>query len=564
MAISLKPTHLKLYTDLVRLFMRYGRTDLVRGGGLEAGLVEGEQVDSEESSQDGPRGSRGEALARDLEAMGPTFVKVGQLLSTRPDLLPVEYLVGLSRLQDRVGSFDSAEAEELLAEELGVRISKAFSRFDSEPIASASLGQVHYAEMRDGRPVAVKIQRPGVREQIASDLEAMEAVAGVLANRTQLGKSFDLVAIVGEFRKTLTDELDYRQEARNLQRLRTNLERFDRLLVPAPVFDFTTSRVLVMEWVEGVKITSMSPLTRLEFEGGELADQLFQAYLKQVLVDGFFHADPHPGNLSLTPDHRIALLDLGMVARINTGLQEKLLRFLMALSEGEGEEAARIAMKLGVPGPRFDEAGFVSSVSDLVNRQQDALAKDIEPGRVVLSVTRTASEFGIRIPGDLSLLGKTLLNLDRVGRTLDPDFDPNQAIRTHVADILRQRMWKQASPGRVAASLMELNDFVQELPERLNRTLDLLAGNRVRIKVDAFDEALLLEGLQKIANRITLGLVLAALIVGASMLMQVETAFTLFGYPGFAMILFLGAVVGGVLLVLSIVRSDRHPGPGAE
>lgn len=566
MSISLKPRHLKLYADLGKIFIRYGRSDLAAGGGLEAGLLEGEQAPSDEEGGGGDRANRGDRLAKDLEAMGPTFVKAGQLLSTRPDLLPVEYLLALSRLQDEVEPFDSEEAERILAEELGVRISKAFSRFDSEPFASASLGQVHYAEMRDGRPVAVKIQRPGVRQQVASDLEAMEEIAEVMAARTELGERFDLVAMVGEFRKTLLEELDYRQEARNLERLRENLEKFDRLLVPRPIMDFTTSRVLVMEWVRGVKITSLSPLARMDLDGEELASQLFEAYLKQVLVDGFFHADPHPGNLSLTADHRIALLDLGMVARISTGLQERLVRFLMAVSEGDGEAAAQVAMKLGEPGPNFDEVGFVAAVAELVDRQQGVVSKDIELGKVVLGVTRTASEHGIRIPGDLSMLGKTLLNLDRVGRTLDPEFDPNEAIRTHVADILRQRMWKQASPGRVAASLLEMNDFVQELPTRLNRTLDLLASNRVRFKVDVFDEVHLMEGLQKIANRIALGLVMAALIVSAAMLMRVETGFTLFGYPGLAMILFIGAVAGGIALVVSIVRSDETkkggPDPG--
>jgi len=245
----------------------------------------------------------------------------------------------------------------------------------------------------DGEGGSDRVERG---ESLASDLEAMEEIAQVMATRTELGERFDLVAIVGEFPQTLLDELDYRQEARNLERLGKSLEKFDRLLVPRPIMDFTTSRVLVMEWVSGLKITSLSPLRRMEMDGEELASQLFEAYLQQVLVDGFFHADPHPGNLSLTADHRIALLDLGMVARISSGLQEKLVRFLMAVSEGEGEEAAQVAMKLGEPGPTFDEPGFVAEVAELVDRQQDVVSKDIELGKVVLGVTRTASEHGGR------------------------------------------------------------------------------------------------------------------------------------------------------------------------
>jgi predicted unusual protein kinase regulating ubiquinone biosynthesis (AarF/ABC1/UbiB family) len=254
-----------------------------------------------------------EQFVDDLEAMGPTYVKLGQVLAGRPDLMPAAYRAALARLQDKVKPFPYEQVEEIIVAELGVRISKAFSRFDREPVAAASLGQVHLAALRDGRPVVVKVQRPDVRPQIAEDFEVLEQLAKTMDAHTKLGRRHRLSAIVEEFRLTLLNELNYEREAQNLIAVGNNLAEFERIQVPRPILDYTTRNVLTMEYVTGRKITSLSPLARLEVNGAELCEELFRAYLKQVLVDGIFHADPHPGNVFLTAESRIALLDLGMV-----------------------------------------------------------------------------------------------------------------------------------------------------------------------------------------------------------------------------------------------------------
>ena len=235
-------------------------------------------------------------------------------------------------------------------------------------------------------------------------------------------------------------------------------------MVPQPIDDYTTSRVLTMDYVRGDKITKLRPLVRIELDGAELAEQLFRAYLQQILVDGFFHADPHPGNVFLTDDNRIALLDLGMVAHITPGMQEKLLQLLLAVSEGRGEEAATVAITMGESQPHFDETGFRRDVTDLVAQNIGATVEQIEVGRVVLVLARMSAERGIRVPPELTMLGKTLLNLDQVGRTLDPDFDPNAAIRRNAAELMRQRVRKSLSPGNLFAGVLELKEFVEQLP----------------------------------------------------------------------------------------------------
>ncbi|MBV9110672.1 MAG: AarF/ABC1/UbiB kinase family protein [Gemmatimonadetes bacterium] len=554
--MSLKPEHVKRYRDLAKLMLKYGRSDLVQTAGLEDALLQEDAPG--DTPQDAPNAPQATELADDLEALGPTFIKLGQLLSTRPDLLPEAYTEALTRLQDKVEPFSGEEAEAIVSEELGVRVSKAFGEFEQEPIAAASLGQVHRAALRDGRPVAVKVQRPGIRQQIAQDLDALEEIADFMDRHTKTGRQYEFGRTLQEFRKTLVSELDYRREAANLTTLGQNLAKFERILVPQPVEDYTTSRVLTMEWVRGRKITALSPLAHLEIDGAALAEELFQAYLQQILIDGFFHADPHPGNVFLTDDGRIALLDLGMVGRISPELQERLVKLLLAISEGKGPEAAQITIDLGEEKAGFDRARFVEITADLVNAFQGATARDVQVGRIMLEVFRAAAENGIRLPVEMAMLGRALLALDQVGRTLDPQFDPNASIRRNVSGLMQQRMLKTLSPQRMFANLLEMNELVQKLPGRLNRLLDNAADSGVTVQIRLREEVWLMEGMQKIANRLTTGLILAALIVGATMMMRVQTHFTIWGYPGIAMLFFLGAALLGIWLILSIARADVH------
>jgi len=312
-----------------------------------------------------------------------------------------------------------------------------------------------------------------------------------------------------------------------------------------------------MEYISGTKITTLSPVALLELNGAALAEQLFRAYLKQILVDGFFHADPHPGNVLVTDAGQIALLDLGMVGRIAPRLQEPLLQLLLAISEGKSEDAVRFALKLGEVRAGFDEPEFSLRVADLVGRHQDAELRNMQVGKGVLEIGRIAGDVGLRLPPELTMLGKTLLNLDQIAEALDPTFNPNASIRRNAAEIMRGRLLKSASPGNLFGGILELKEFMERLPGRVNKILDTVANNQLEVKVDAIDEARLMEGFQKVANRITLGLLLAALIIGAAMLMHVETSFRILGYPGLAIIFFLLAAGGGIALMLSILLKDE-------
>jgi ubiquinone biosynthesis protein len=314
-----------------------------------------------------------------------------------------------------------------------------------------------------------------------------------------------------------------------------------------------------MDYIAGKKITSLSPLRLMELDGPGLSEELFRAYLKQILVDGFFHADPHPGNVFITEDDRIALIDLGMVGHISGSFQENLLRLLLAISEGRGDEAAEMSIKMGEPKPNFDQNDFEHRVASLVTQHADATLEQLDAGQVALEITRIAADCWFRLPPEFTLIAKALLNLDRVVYTLTPDFEPNEVIRNESTGILARKMLQSIEPSNILSHVVELKEFVERLPRRVNKILDNIGNNEFKIDIDAIDERIVLDGLQKVANRITLGLVLAALIVGAALMMRVETSFQILGYPGLPMIFFLMAAVAGIILVVSIVFYDKYP-----
>jgi predicted unusual protein kinase regulating ubiquinone biosynthesis (AarF/ABC1/UbiB family) len=547
--VSLKPERLKRYKDVVLLLAKYGRSDLVKQAGLEEGL----ELDEHTLAETRPEA---EELASDLEKLGPTFIKLGQLLSTRADLLPAPYLEALSRLQDHIEPFPFEEVDRIVSGELGVRLSKAFADFDHTPLAAASLAQVHLAHMRDGRAVVVKVQRPNIREQIVEDLETLIEIAQFLDAHTEVGKRYEFEHMLHDLRRSLLRELDFKLEANNLVTFAANLSEFEHIIVPDPVDDFCSSRILTMDYIPGKKITELSPLRLMEIDGPGLARELFRAYLKQILIDGFLHADPHPGNVFLTEDNEIGLLDLGMVARLLPSLRDNVLRLLLNISEGRGEEAAEVTIKMGEPRAGFNKAEFTKRVAELVAENSDASISRLNSGKVVLEITKISADCWFRLPSEFTMVAKALLNLDRVVFTLDPNFEPAAIIRQRASEILQRNLLQSVTPANLIGSVVEVKEFVEKVPSRINKILDLIGNNELKLDVDTIDEKVVVEGLQKVANRIALGLILASLIVGASMLMRVETSFRIFGYPGFAMIFFLLAAVAGGGLAITIVLTD--------
>ena len=411
-----------------------------------------------------------------------------------------------------------------------------------------------------GRVGALNTPRPDVAGAVRSDLDVLARLAGTADSLTDAGRRLRLADWIGEFRKAMINELDYRIEAENLDRFGRHLEGYPLLRVPKPLWDYVTPRLLVMDWIDGINVTRISGLRRTEQDTLPATRQLLCAYLDQVFVHGDIHADPHPGNVLLGPDGRIALIDLGMVATIPPRQREHLLKLVFAAVDGRGEDVARELVVLGTRLEDFDEAAYVREISQVVARYASTTRRASE-GRMVLDLVRRATECGLRTPPEISLLGKTLLNLERVVDALAPELDIREQIESHLQSLMRDRMRKALSPANLATEALELQELVRDAPRKLSDTLSLLAANRMQVRLAGLDDSRLMENLQKIANRIASAVVIAALLLSSTQLMRLDVGPTMFGYPALAVLMFVIAAILGITLVVSAMRYDRRARP---
>jgi predicted unusual protein kinase regulating ubiquinone biosynthesis (AarF/ABC1/UbiB family) len=549
--VSIRPKHLKRYQTVAWLLIKHGRSEMVKKSGL-ADLIDG--VDDLMGRTDL---GRAEDLARDLEAHGPTYIKLGQLLSTRVDLLPKEYIAALIKLQDDVKHEDFTRIRQQIESSLGTPLANIFRTFDENPLASASISQVHRAILHTGETVVVKVRRPDVRDAIIDDLDAFEDLAKLLEDHTEIGRIYNFRQIMSTFKQTLLDELNFVSELESLTRLQSNLKEFQDIIIPKPYKEFSSDCVLTMDYIDGVKITNQNMVQTAAARQQELANTIFRAYLHQIFIDGFFHADPHPGNMLFTADGKIAILDLGMVIHLTPGKQEHLVKLLLAVSEGLGELAADITISMGYPKKGFTYETYRNDISMLVANNYNASLDKLNLGHLILELNVLAGKNHFQLASEILALSKILLSLDKSLLTLNPEFNLSQAIRHEASHLIKKRMTPEASIASFYNAMSESKELASHLPFRLNRILSLLAHNKLRFEVDAIDEKLLISGIQKIANRITAGLLLGSLILGASIAMHVETDFQFLGYPVIAFVLFVLAAAGGIVLAVDILFRDR-------
>jgi len=532
-------------SQILRLLLRYRNSGVFSGMNLDARAV-----------HDVPPDGNPEQFVTDLESLGPTFVKLGQMLSTRPDMVPVEFATALERMQEKVAPIPVERIAAIIEQELGASVSKLFASFDPVPLGCASIAQVHRAELHDGRQVAVKVQKPEVAAQLRSDLEVLRSFALAADHLTQVGRRVRLRDWLNEFAKTLMQELDYQAEAENLQRFGQHLKPFKPLWVPQPIWDYCSHRVLTMELAQGVRVDMIPDVRRTEQPMAPLAAALIRGYVDQIFVHGEIHADPHPGNLRVTPAGRLAIFDLGMVAHMPPRLRERLLKLLFAAVDGRGEEVADEIIGISTRLESFDEERYLRETGQVIARY--AANNSFSEGRVVLDLVRIATASGLRTPPELSLLGKALLNLETVCRLLSPDLDTRRIVEKQLQHVMRARLKKSLSAANLASEAMEMQQLLRDGPRKMTDILALLAENRLQMKVTGLEESRLMENLQKIANRVSAGIVTAALILAAAMMMKVDTGWHLFGYPAIAFTLMLIGVFLGLGIILSALIFDRR------
>ena len=436
--MSTIPEKFSNYTKFISFILKYWNSDVFKAASENA--LNNENFDDSEYDYKNP-----EELAEDLKNMGPTYIKLGQLLSTRPDLIPEPYMKALEALQDDVEEIPYSEVQKIVEEEIGQRISKAFESFEVQPLASASIGQVHLAILRSGKKVAVKIQRPGVRKNFTEDLDTLKELTDLAVKHSKTAKKYAVDEILDELRFILLNELDYVKEAENLIALGENTKKYPKIVIPQPVEGYSTSKILTMDYIDGQKITSISPISRIETNYKPLVDELVAAYLKQIIFDGFAHADPHPGNVHLTTDNKIALMDLGMVAKFGPDLREHILKLLIAISKYNGEETANVLLKMSEYDKNADLVGFRKEINRLVLDSQNKTAKDLQTGRLLIQMNKVAAEKSIKLPVELNILGKILMNMDQIVAVLTPDYDLQRAIERNVEKLMQKKII--ANPG---------------------------------------------------------------------------------------------------------------------
>jgi len=459
-----------------------------------------------------------ERLRMIFEELGPTFIKFGQILSIRRDVLPEEYVSEFEKLQDAVPPFSYAEVARLIAEEFGRDVKDVFEEFASEPLASASIAQAHLARTKTGQEVIVKVQRPQIRQMILQDLAIMEHLAHLLARRIPESRRYDPVGLVEEFRKTILLELDFRREGRNADRLRQHLRDMPGIVIPQVFWEYSAPRVLTIEYMVGQGLREA--LSRSAEDRHRIAANLYEAFLKQIFEDGFFHADPHPGNLLFLPDGRVGLLDFGIVGRVSRDRLAGLVTILLAIMEQDVEALLDECIALGLMPADLDRQTIQYEIDELLAEHLDLPLRDISLGHILETLFEMGRKHRLKVLSNLVLLGKTMMTLEAVIRALDPAFALVEEARWEVERLIRIRLSAEALLKTGWRTTRQVFHLARRLPQRLERILQSVEEGRVRVELMPGTEAHVLQQWEQMWHRAIRGAMVCALIIGGSLLIQ--------------------------------------------
>jgi ubiquinone biosynthesis protein len=549
--------HLRRYQEIAQILIRHGLGELVDLLELQPYLAFPRRLVRRWRKEAPPLGAP-QRLRLALQELGPTFIKLGQVLSTRPDLIPPAYIAELTKLQDTVPPDPWELIRNQLESELEATLSQHFTSFKHEPIAAASLAQVHAATLMDGSSVAVKVQRPGIEETIEIDLEILQDVSRLLQGRIPLGKIYDLPEIAREFATTLRMELDFYREGHNAERLRENFAGDPTLYVPQIHWDLTSRRVLVMERITGIKIGDIEALDKAGYDRHRIGSHAAKMVVKEILQDGFFHADPHPGNFVIMPGEVIGAMDFGMVGYLSDRTRRDLTRLFVAAVEMNEEAIVDQLIRMGATRAGVDRIALEHDIARLLRKYHGLPLKAIRAQDVMRDVTPVTFRHHLQLPSELWLLGKTLAMMEGVGLKLDPDFDFIAFSRPYI----RRFLWQMVLPNNLGPRLIKTggdwSDLFSLLPRIASQLLIQAERGELEITLEHKGLPQALNRLDQSANRISLSVLLAALIVGLALLIP---AFNLAEEIGLATILVVAGFVGvsllGVWLIISIWRSRR-------
>jgi len=549
--------HLNRYRRILAVLIKYGYGDLVDHLKIDQYIEVGLQLITRSKGDRIERYSRGKRLRLALEELGPTFIKLGQILSTRPDLIPVELIRELAKLQDKVPSFAFEDVQRILKSELGRPPEEVFAHFEAVPLASASIGQVHRAELLDGEAVAVKVQRPGIRKIIEVDLEIMLHLATLMERHVDELSLHRPVKIVEEFARSLENEIDYTSEAASMERVAAEFLDDATLYIPKVFQEACSRRVLTCEFVEGIKISELDKLTAAGLDRRRITRRGAGIYLKQIFEHGFFHADPHPGNIFVLPGDVICLFDFGMTGSVDRRTREDFVDLVDSVAQRDAGRTTRVLLDLTVWEEEPDERRLERDVAEFTGRHLYKPLGDIEIARVLQEMLELAARHRMRIPPDIFLMMKALSTIEGVARMLDPEFQ----MVTFAAPYINRAKLARYKPQRMAGDLMHFTDellrFINQFPRDLAEITRQLKEQRLNLRVEHQGLNRILATQDQTSNRMAFAVVIAALIIGSALIVIAETPPLFHGISLIGIIGFFAAAIMGLWLLFAIIRRGR-------
>ena len=549
--------HLNRYRQILSVLFRYGFGDLIDTLRIDQYIEVGLQLVSRKKRDRLERLTRAERIRLSLEELGPTYVKLGQVLSTRPDLIPLEFVTELAKLQDDVPPFRFSEIKKIISEEFRASPEALFESIEEVPVAAASLGQVHLARTKDGDPVAVKVQRPGIRKTIEVDLEIMLHLATLMERHVEEMALHRPIKIVKEFAETLEKEIDYTIEAGSMERMARLFLNDPTVYIPPVYQELTTARVLTMEFVKGVKISNIERLNREGLDKERITLRGANLYLTQFFEHGFFHADPHPGNIFVLPDNVICLLDFGMMGTIDLQTREVFVDLIDSAIKQQENRCVRALLKLTEWNEEPDLRRLGKDLAEFTGRHLNKPLKDIDLGSLLQQLLELAARHRLRFPPNLFLMMKALASVEGVARMLDPEFN----LLVQATPFIERIKLERLQPQRIADELSHLAadwyEFLGQFPQDLMEIIRLVRQRKLSFRHDFTGLDTMLATYSQISNRISFAIVIAALIVGSALIVISKTPPLLFGISLIGIFGFFAAALMGIWLLFAIIKKGR-------
>jgi ubiquinone biosynthesis protein len=549
---------IRRYRTILGILIKYGFGHIIEQLNINYYLELGRRlVTLGTASKEIERLTQPERLRLAMEELGPTFIKLGQILSTRPDIVSHEYADEFSKLQDRVPSVPFEKMQEQIRTELGYPLEDLFAEFSPIPIAAASIAQVHRARLKSGEEVVVKIRRPGIKQVVETDLDILMGLAYLIERHIPTGDLFDPIRIVKEFRRTIGREMDFAREGHTIDRFAANFAEDSTVYVPKVYWDFTGETVLSMEFIDGIKVSDFKRLAEAGYDLKTIACNGTDAFLKQVLIHGCFHGDPHPGNVFVLENNTICMLDYGMVGRLDETLKFQLVDLLMAVLQRDVQLIISQLLFSGELTEEMKTQDLQRDLSEFIDDYYDIPLQEINAGKLLADFVEILIEYRIKFPADLMLLAKALVTMEGVGRQLDPDFNMIIHLRPFMEKMVRERRTAASLSKEASRIVLAYGSLAKSLPRDLKEFINRVNRNKFKIDLEHRGLERLISDLDKSSNRLSFSMLIAALIVGSSLIMQTEKGPFLFGFP---ILGFLGYSIAGFLglwLAIAILRSGR-------